>query len=210
LCFLQCGADKKKEFRDTLDNAHAWLKLTQILENPPDYQKYYRQMSRGGFPFSTKDCGWIVADCTADGLMAVLALQDACDFLSQEISDNRLYQAVDVVSCLSLLPTMVLKHFCTQLLSMHNLLYSYSWVGMGYATYETKRGGKMLELLNPSEVFGEQKSHIFLVCITVKSFSGDIMIDYPYVELTSSVIQALKKFSKKYTYRNMEILYVFG
>ena len=24
----------------------------------------------------------------------------------------------------------------------------------GYATYETKRGGKLLELLNPSEVFG--------------------------------------------------------
>jgi len=25
----------------------------------------------------------------------------------------------------------------------------------GFATYETKRGGVMLELLNPSEVFGE-------------------------------------------------------
>lgn len=24
----------------------------------------------------------------------------------------------------------------------------------GFATYETKRGGKLLELLNPSEVFG--------------------------------------------------------
>lgn len=26
----------------------------------------------------------------------------------------------------------------------------------GFATYETKRGGKLLELLNPSEVFGRQ------------------------------------------------------
>lgn len=25
----------------------------------------------------------------------------------------------------------------------------------GFATYETKRGGRLLELLNPSEVFGE-------------------------------------------------------
>lgn len=25
----------------------------------------------------------------------------------------------------------------------------------GFATYETKRGGHLLELLNPSEVFGE-------------------------------------------------------
>lgn len=28
----------------------------------------------------------------------------------------------------------------------------------GFATYETKRGGKLLELLNPSEVFGRQHS----------------------------------------------------
>lgn len=25
----------------------------------------------------------------------------------------------------------------------------------GFATYETKRGGHLLELLNPSEIFGE-------------------------------------------------------
>uniref|UniRef100_A0A8C8S5R7 Lanosterol synthase n=1 Tax=Pelusios castaneus TaxID=367368 RepID=A0A8C8S5R7_9SAUR len=46
----------------------------------------------------------------------------------------------------------------------------------GFATYETKRGGRLLELLNPSEVF------------------GDIMIDYTYVECTSAIVQALKHF----------------
>uniref|UniRef100_A0A8B9CD38 Terpene cyclase/mutase family member n=1 Tax=Anser brachyrhynchus TaxID=132585 RepID=A0A8B9CD38_9AVES len=46
----------------------------------------------------------------------------------------------------------------------------------GFATYETKRGGHLLELLNPSEVF------------------GDIMIDYTYVECTSAVMQALRHF----------------
>uniref|UniRef100_A0A8C2ZND7 Terpene cyclase/mutase family member n=1 Tax=Cyclopterus lumpus TaxID=8103 RepID=A0A8C2ZND7_CYCLU len=50
----------------------------------------------------------------------------------------------------------------------------------GFATYETKRGGRLLELLNPSEVF------------------GDIMIDYTYVECTSAVMQALKHFQKAY------------
>uniref|UniRef100_A0A673HP45 Terpene cyclase/mutase family member n=1 Tax=Sinocyclocheilus rhinocerous TaxID=307959 RepID=A0A673HP45_9TELE len=50
----------------------------------------------------------------------------------------------------------------------------------GFATYETKRGGKLLELLNPSEVF------------------GDIMIDYTYVECTSAVMQALKHFHSVY------------
>uniref|UniRef100_A0A7N8XAU4 Terpene cyclase/mutase family member n=1 Tax=Mastacembelus armatus TaxID=205130 RepID=A0A7N8XAU4_9TELE len=50
----------------------------------------------------------------------------------------------------------------------------------GFATYETKRGGRLLELLNPSEVF------------------GDIMIDYTYVECTSAVMQALRHFQKAY------------
>uniref|UniRef100_A0A8C9ZKN7 Terpene cyclase/mutase family member n=1 Tax=Sander lucioperca TaxID=283035 RepID=A0A8C9ZKN7_SANLU len=50
----------------------------------------------------------------------------------------------------------------------------------GFATYETKRGGRLLELLNPSEVF------------------GDIIIDYTYVECTSAVMQALRHFQKAY------------
>uniref|UniRef100_A0A8C3GPH6 Terpene cyclase/mutase family member n=1 Tax=Cairina moschata TaxID=8855 RepID=A0A8C3GPH6_CAIMO len=50
----------------------------------------------------------------------------------------------------------------------------------GFATYETKRGGHLLELLNPSEVF------------------GDIMIDYTYVECTSAVMQALRHFQEAY------------
>jgi len=38
--------------------------------------------------------------------------------------------------------------FIVQLLSMKNS-------NGGFATYETKRGGVMLELLNPAEVFGD-------------------------------------------------------
>uniref|UniRef100_A0A671U7D2 Terpene cyclase/mutase family member n=1 Tax=Sparus aurata TaxID=8175 RepID=A0A671U7D2_SPAAU len=56
----------------------------------------------------------------------------------------------------------------------------------GFATYETKRGGKLLELLNPSEVF------------------GDIMIDYTYVECTSAVMQALRHFQKVYPQHRAE------
>jgi squalene/oxidosqualene cyclase-like protein len=43
----------------------------------------------------------------------------------------------------------------------------------GWATYEKRRAGKWLELLNQSDVF------------------GDIMVDYSYVELTSSAMQGL-------------------
>ena len=53
-----------------------------------------------GFPFSTRDCGWIVADCTAEGLKALLFVHDKCQFLDsqQQVAAERLYGAVDVVS----------------------------------------------------------------------------------------------------------------
>lgn len=58
----------------------------------------------------------------------------------------------------------------------------------GYSTYETKRAGGVLELINPAEVF------------------GDIMVDYTYVECTSAALQALKHFSLQFPkHRNEEI-----
>uniref|UniRef100_A0A671U6I8 Terpene cyclase/mutase family member n=1 Tax=Sparus aurata TaxID=8175 RepID=A0A671U6I8_SPAAU len=152
---------------DTCFAVQAFLEVMQKLipENPPEYQKYYRQMNKGGFPFSTRDCGWIVADCTAEGLKSVMLLQELCPSIDQSVTSERLYDAVNV------------------LLSMKNS-------DGGFATYETKRGGKLLELLNPSEVF------------------GDIMIDYTYVECTSAVMQALRHFQKVYPqHRAEEIRY---
>ncbi|XP_060088070.1 lanosterol synthase [Heteronotia binoei] len=153
--FLEAGAQKKPEFTSCLQDAHTFLRITQIPENPPDYEKYYRQMNKGGFPFSTRDCGWIVADCTAEGLKSVMLLQEKCPFIKQHIPPESLFDAVNV------------------LLNMRN-------ADGGFATYETKRGGWLLELLNPSEVF------------------GDIMIDYTYVECTSAVMQALKHFHERF------------
>ncbi|XP_035306416.1 lanosterol synthase isoform X2 [Cricetulus griseus] len=151
----QAGAHHRPEFLPCLQKAHEFLRLSQVPDNFPDYQKYYRQMHKGGFPFSTLDCGWIVADCTAEGLKSVLLLQKQCPSIREHVPRERLCDAVDV------------------LLSMRNS-------DGGFATYETKRGGHLLELLNPSEVF------------------GDIMIDYTYVECTSAVMQALKHFHEHY------------
>ncbi|XP_024142556.1 lanosterol synthase isoform X1 [Oryzias melastigma] len=153
--YLEAGGQNDSRLANCLHEAHRFLNITQIPDNPPEYQKYYRQMNKGGFPFSTRDCGWIVADCTAEGLKSVMLLQELCPFIKDHIPSERLYDAVNV------------------LLSMKNS-------DGGFATYETKRGGRLLELLNPSEVF------------------GDIMIDYTYVECTSAVMQALRHFQKVY------------
>ncbi|KAG8516570.1 Lanosterol synthase [Galemys pyrenaicus] len=152
---LEAGAQSRPEFSSCLQKAHDFLRLSQVPDNPPDYQKYYRQMNKGGFPFSTRDCGWIVADCTGEALTSVLRLQRECPFVTEHIPRGRLYDAVAV------------------LLSMRNR-------DGGFATYETRRGGRLLELLNASEVF------------------GDIMIDYTYVECTSSVMQALSHFQQEF------------
>uniref|UniRef100_A0A8C5K659 Terpene cyclase/mutase family member n=1 Tax=Jaculus jaculus TaxID=51337 RepID=A0A8C5K659_JACJA len=152
---LEAGAHHRPEFLPCLQKAHEFLRLSQVPDNPPDYQKYYRQMRKGGFSFSTLDCGWIVSDCTAEALKSVLLLQTRCPSITEHIPPERLCDAVAV------------------LLSLKNS-------DGGYATYETKRGGYLLELLNPSEVF------------------GDIMIDYTYVECTSAVMQALVCFHKNH------------
>ncbi|XP_021060874.1 lanosterol synthase [Mus pahari] len=152
---LEAGAHHRPEFLPCLQKAHEFLRLSQVPENRPDYEKYYRHMHKGGFSFSTLDCGWIVADCTAEALKAVLLLQNQCPSITEHIPRERLCDAVDV------------------LLSLRNS-------DGGFATYETKRGGYLLELLNPSEVF------------------GDIMIDYTYVECTSAVMQALKHFREHF------------
>ncbi|XP_037685827.1 lanosterol synthase isoform X2 [Choloepus didactylus] len=153
--FLEAGAHLRPEFSSCLQQAHAFLRISQVPDNVPDFQKFYRQRSKGAFPFSTRDCGWIVADCTAEALKAVLLLQQLCPFVPEHIPRERLCDAVAV------------------LLDMRN-------ADGGFATYETRRGGHLLELLNPSEVF------------------GDIMIDYTYVECTSSVMQALAHFGEQF------------
>ncbi|CAG5120086.1 unnamed protein product, partial [Candidula unifasciata] len=160
--FIEAGAYKSEEFRPSLMAAYEFLRLTQIPENFPDYQKYYRQMSEGGFPFSTRDCGWIVSDCTAEGIKAIVKLHEKC-FVNNPIKKEKLFRGIDVL----------LDMRCDD---------------NGWATYENKRGGKLLEMLNASEVF------------------GDIMIDYTYVECTSACMQCLASFTKSYPeYRQQEI-----
>ncbi|GAV02159.1 hypothetical protein RvY_12758 [Ramazzottius varieornatus] len=155
--FVEAAAVQHPNLLETLSSAHGFLRFSQILASPSQCETYYRQPSKGGWPFSTLDCGWIVADCTAEALKSVLYLQKLrpLDMMITALSPRRMQDAVDL------------------LLAMKN-------EDGGFATYERKRGGRLLELLNPSEVF------------------GDIMIDYTYVECTSAAMQAVKTFSSQF------------
>ncbi|KAK7244072.1 hypothetical protein RIF29_38890 [Crotalaria pallida] len=75
-----------------------------------------------------------------------------------------------------------------QLCDAVNLILSLQNQSGGFASYELTRSYAWLENLNPAEIF------------------GDIIIDYQYVECTSSAIQGLAVFKRHYPgHRRMEI-----
>ncbi|KAL7540729.1 hypothetical protein ACHAXR_011495 [Thalassiosira sp. AJA248-18] len=128
----------------------AYLERTQILstdtsqsspafhyESCDNRDKFYRHVSKGGWPFSTSAHGWPISDCTGEGLKGVLALMDSPFVMGavkkgilKSIEPSRLYDAVNVI------------------LTLQN-------EDGGWATYENNRGFGWYEELNPSEVFGD-------------------------------------------------------
>ncbi|MGO9830524.1 MAG: 2,3-oxidosqualene cyclase [Myxococcaceae bacterium] len=137
-----------KRMRQTLTRAHRFISEQQVLENTRAPERHYRHPSKGGWPFSTRAHGWPISDCTAEGLKATLAL---ARLEPRDLAPPSAERLADAVSLL---------------LSLQN-------GDGGWATYELRRGPVWLELLNPSDVF------------------GDIMVDYSYVECTSACVQAL-------------------
>ncbi|XP_019150037.1 PREDICTED: cycloartenol synthase 2-like isoform X2 [Ipomoea nil] len=154
------------EYGSMLRKAHLFINVSQIKEDSGiNYlRSWYRHSTKGGWPFSTPDNGWPVSDCTAEALKAALMLSRmADDVVGEAIEPSRLYDAVDLI------------------LSLQNN-------SGGFATYELTRSYPWLEILNPSETFGE------------------IIIDYQYVECTSAAIIGLKYFRKLHPgYRRKEI-----
>lgn len=61
----------------TSRNRHVlkWLDETQIRENPKHFKEAYRHPTKGAWPFSTKEQGYTVSDCAAEGMKAVMLLQ---------------------------------------------------------------------------------------------------------------------------------------
>ena len=133
-----------------LRRAHGFLRDGQLTSELPGFREEYRDPSLGGWCFSDGRHRWPVSDCTAEALSAVLAIHEAPGVLAptERMEEERLGQAV------------------VFLLSRQNR-------DGGFATYERRRGGPLLERLNPSEMFTR--------CMTEQS----------YVECTGSAIAAL-------------------
>ncbi len=115
------------QIRSTVERAYRYLDDNQVREDVPKKEKYFRHASKGGWPFSTRDHGWPISDCTAEGLKATLLLE-ALGYKS--IGRERRDDAA-------------------------KLILSWQNDDGGWATYENMRAPAWLEKLNPSDVFAD-------------------------------------------------------
>ncbi|KAI0044521.1 terpene synthase [Auriscalpium vulgare] len=126
---VETGLAQDEENRESLVRALRWLDQCQIKDDPLHFGSSFRHRTKGAWPFSTKEQGYTVSDCTGEGLKSVLYLQKQVDFTPNLVSEERLCDAVDT------------------LLSLPNSDGS-------FASYEPIRGPGWLEWLNAAEVFG--------------------------------------------------------
>lgn len=158
----KAGLHRDKQWRPTMLRALDFLERQQIRENCIDQEKCYRQPRKGGWPFSNREQGYPVSDCIAEAMSSIILFQKT-DGYPTLVEDGRIYDAVDLL-----------------------LQYQNSSGGLG--SYEATRGGKYMELLNGSTVFGR------------------IMIEYDYPECTGACITALSLFNTHWpNYRSKEI-----
>lgn len=159
------------EFSACLQRAHQYFDICQVVEDVDNAKKYYRHISKGAWPFSTRDHGWPIADCASEGLKCVVSMKrDKCGAPHEPsharivagLEDQRMFDTVNYLLSMQVSGSTIIAD------AQNN--------DGGWATYELKRGPDLVEYLNPSEMF------------------GDIMVDYSYVECTSSCVQALANF----------------
>lgn len=72
----ETGLGDLPENKESMMAALHWLERTQMQENLPHCESAYRQNTKGAWPFSTKTQGYVVSDCSAEGMKAALYLQE--------------------------------------------------------------------------------------------------------------------------------------
>lgn len=146
--------------------AHAFVDANQVLDDVPDRERTARDPSRGGWPFSTRDHGWPITDCTAEGIKASLA---AAPWVPTPLPDARLEDAIALI------------------------LHWQNDDG-GWATYERQRAPRWIEAFNPAACFGEIMVDVSYVectsaCMQALAAWGVARYDTPPPEHTQALLR---------------------
>ncbi|KAJ9116371.1 hypothetical protein QFC22_004812 [Naganishia vaughanmartiniae] len=168
---VESGLAEVEANKESCSRALDWLDKAQIRNDPKWFKEAYRHRSKGAWPFSTPEQGYMVSDCAGEGLKAVLALQSlkalAHRYLSQKVDDRRLEDCVDL------------------LLTMQN-------TDGGFASYELVRGSNWLEWLSNSEVFDTPSRKPSSICMAPKRLMGLGMVPGQGICFTYATMFALE------------------
>ncbi len=164
-------SDLGKLFPETIANSYRFIDYCQIKAEHPTHAEFFRHPMIGSWPFSTPENGWPVADCTAEGLSATLAIHQS-GLLTPVINTQRIEQAVDII-------------------------LSYQNADGGWATYELQRAPKWLEKLNPSEVFADimidySWTECTAACVIALIEIQEIYPDYKNDKIRQAIIAGLE------------------
>jgi len=77
----ETGLGDLEENKESMMAALHWLERTQMQNDPPHFGTAYRQSTKGCWPFSTKTQGYTVSDCSAEGMKAVIYLQEHISYV---------------------------------------------------------------------------------------------------------------------------------
>ncbi|CAK9435887.1 uncharacterized protein LODBEIA_P05240 [Lodderomyces beijingensis] len=130
--FFMTGLVDNPQFQEMIRKAYLFLVRSQFTEECVPGS--FRDRRKGAWPFSTKDQGYTVSDCTAEAMKAIIMVRNDARFadVKDEIQDENLYDAVEV------------------LMQIQNVG---SWEYGSFSTYEGIKSTLLLEKLNPAEVF---------------------------------------------------------
>ncbi len=132
-----------------LERMHAFFAAQQVTAELDRPEETDRVPIRWGWCFGEALHRWPVSDCTAEALSALTQLEDAGG-----VPSGRRFDAERIAGAVRFV------------LARQN-------ADGGFSSYEPARGGRLLEHVNPSEMF------------------GNCMGEYSYLECTSSCIQGL-------------------
>ena len=148
---VETGLAREEANRESLVRALAWLEQCQITEDPRHFATSNRHRTKGAWPFSTKEQGYTVSDCTGEGLKSVIYLQNHLECVRR----RALYFVAPGSSAVlarfdSFTPTLVSER---RIFDAVDTLLTMQNPSGGFASYELIRGPSWLEMLNAAEVF---------------------------------------------------------
>ncbi len=160
------------DVKQSLVKMSAYIDDMQIKEDVWQRDKYFRDKSLGGWPFSSNAHGWPISDCSSEGLKTTLLLESLnLGQGYQSIPLQRLEECVDLV------------------INLQNTSTDNGW-----ASYELNRGYNWYEILNPAQVFGDIMIDYSYVECTSACVQGlcKFAKHFPTNKMTSRALQSAK------------------